>query len=55
MADKMQSQTHGYSGTPLFKKLGLKPGTTCLTIGAPPHYRDLVDGSEDVAFRVRAK
>ncbi|GLQ20931.1 hypothetical protein ACFFUB_07755 [Algimonas porphyrae] len=59
MTDKMCSRNDGrsqsYSGTPLFRKLGLKPGLTCLSIGAPPHYRDLVEGAEDVAFRVRAR
>jgi hypothetical protein len=29
----------GYSGTPFVKKLGIKPGTTVLTIGAPSDYR----------------
>ncbi|MEM9839859.1 MAG: DUF3052 domain-containing protein [Pseudomonadota bacterium] len=47
--------THGYSGKPLFQKLGLKPGHRVLTIGAPSHYAALVEGAEDVAFRVRAK
>ena len=45
---------HGYSGTPLFRKLGLKPGLTCLPISAPDHYFDLVAGAEDVTFRKRA-
>ena len=44
---------HGYSGTPLHKKLGLKPGTRCLTINAPAHYPELVAGAEDVAFSNR--
>lgn len=29
----------GYSGTPLIGKLGFKPGTRVLTIGAPRDYR----------------
>jgi hypothetical protein len=29
----------GYSGTPLAKKLGLKPPTTLVALGAPPEYR----------------
>ncbi len=29
----------GYSGTPLAKKLGLKPGTKLLAINAPKDYR----------------
>lgn len=44
---------HGYSGTPLHRKLGLKPGTRCLLLSAPPHYPDLVAGAEDVAFSNR--
>ena len=44
---------HGYSGTPLHRKLGLKPGTRCLPINAPAHYDDLVAGAEAVAFSNR--
>ena len=32
----------GYSGTPLAKKLGLKPGGTVCTFDAPKNYRQLV-------------
>lgn len=32
----------GYSGTPLAKKLGIKPDATVLTIGAPKDYASLV-------------
>jgi hypothetical protein len=32
----------GYSGTPLFKKLGIKAGFTIHTIGAPADYRQLL-------------
>ncbi len=32
------STTHGYSGTPLLKKLGVKDGTRLLAINAPPDY-----------------
>ena len=32
----------GYSGTPLARKLGLKPGMTVLLAGAPPHYGALL-------------
>lgn len=46
--------THGYSGTPLFKKLGMKPGLTVLSMGAPPHYHELLEGAEGVTFRKRA-
>lgn len=34
----------GYSGTPLFKKLGIKSGTRILTVGAPSDYAKLVTG-----------
>ena len=34
--------TAGYSGTPLAKKLGIKEGSSVLTIDAPANYRDLV-------------
>ncbi|WP_370337720.1 DUF3052 domain-containing protein [Parvularcula marina] len=47
--------TPGYSGKPLYQKLGLKPGMTCLTMAAPDHYADLVDGVEGVTFSTRAK
>ncbi len=35
-------QSSGYSGTPLAKKLGIKPGVTVCAISAPIHYRDLL-------------
>ena len=44
---------HGYSGTPLHRKLGLKPGTRCLVLNAPDHYGELVAGAEAVAFSNR--
>ncbi len=50
----MPAQTHGYSGKPLFQKLGLKSGMTCLAIKAPHHYPDLVQGAEGVRFVKRA-
>ena len=34
--------TAGYSGTPLAKKLGLKPGQRVSAPGAPPNYRKLL-------------
>ncbi|MFN3193599.1 MAG: hypothetical protein ACE361_24010 [Aureliella sp.] len=49
----MPSPTHGYSGKPLYKKLGLKAGFTCLTIRAPKHYSELVKGAEGVRFVAR--
>jgi hypothetical protein len=33
----------GYSGTPLAKKLGIKPGATICTVGVPPHYLSLLE------------
>ncbi len=46
--------TAGYSGKPLFQKLGLKPGLRCLPINAPDHYHELVAGAEGVRFLNRA-
>ena len=36
------ANAHGYSGTPLATKLGLKPGTTLAILNPPPGYRSLV-------------
>ena len=36
------AQAAGYSGTPLSKKLGIREGTTVLTLGAPPSYATLL-------------
>ncbi len=47
--------TAGYSGKPLHQKLGLKPGMTCLTIGAPKNYAELVSGAEGVRISSRAR
>lgn len=47
--------TPGYSGKPLYEKLGLKPGLTCRTIGAPPNYADLIDGAEGVQVSTRLR
>ncbi len=41
-------EVHGYSGKPLWQKLGMKPGTTCLALDPPDHYAELVDGAEGV-------
>ena len=44
----------GYSGTPLAAKLGIRTGTTVLTVDAPPGYRDLLVPVPDaVAFKSR--
>ncbi len=32
----------GYSGTPLVKKLGIKPEMNCLVMNAPSHYFELL-------------
>jgi len=41
MGDKIAAQPAGYSGTPLAKKLGIKPGFNILLINAPEHYFNL--------------
>lgn len=44
----------GYSGTPLAKKLGVKPGYRVLVIEGPPDYRRLLDPCPpDVSFVAR--
>jgi hypothetical protein len=37
--------THGYSGTPLVAKLGLKPGMNVYVDGGPDHVGELLAGS----------
>ena len=37
----------GYSGTPLAKKLGIKPGSRVLLAGAPSNYRELLEPLPD--------
>ena len=37
--------THGYSGTPLPQKLGLKPGLVVYVDGGPEHLDELLGGS----------
>ncbi len=51
----MKGPSAGYSGKPLYLKLGLKPGTRCLVISPPDHYGELVAGATDVRFMSRAK
>jgi hypothetical protein len=48
MSPMIPPATHGYSGKPLFQKLGMKPGLRCLTRHAPAHYPELVKGAEGV-------
>ena len=43
----------GYSGTPLAKKLGIKPGTKLFTVAAPGHYDELLAPLPDDVKRVR--
>ena len=46
--------TSGYSGTPLAKKLGLKPGQRVSAPGAPPNYRQLLAPlPEGIEFQAR--
>lgn len=46
----------GYSGTPLAKKLGFKPGSRVLTKQAPRHYGTLVsDRPSDVKISARLR
>jgi Protein of unknown function (DUF3052) len=42
----------GYSGTPLAKKLGIKPGATVCTLDAPKNYRQLVRERMTLVTRV---
>jgi len=47
----MSRQAHaGYSGTPLHRKLGFKPGWRVGIVDVPDHYPDLLAGAEDVRF-----
>jgi hypothetical protein len=39
-----KAQQAGYSGTPLWKKLGFKDGTAVAVLNAPSHYRSLLEG-----------
>lgn len=48
--------TAGYSGTPLWKKLGFKPGMKIALIHAPSHYASLMtDAPEGLNFGKTAK
>jgi len=50
MAKPNSPALHGYSGKPLYQKLGLKPGMRCLILNSPDHYPRLLHGAEDVVF-----
>ena len=44
--------TAGYSGTPLARKLGIRPGATVALIDEPDDFRELLEPlPDDVAFR----
>jgi hypothetical protein len=43
----------GYSGTPLAKKLGIKPGSGLFLVGAPDHYDELLAPLPEGIKRVR--
>ncbi len=45
----MPPSTAGYSGTPLAKKLGIKPGVDIVALGAPADYAELLDPLPDGA------
>jgi hypothetical protein len=48
--------TAGYSGTPLWKKLGFKGGQKVAVLNAPSHYRALLNGCpEGIKFIAAAK
>ena len=44
----------GYSGTPLVKKLGIKPGAGVLLVGAPAGFEGLLDLPGEVKLSRRA-
>ena len=47
----------GYSGTPLVKKLGIRPNEKVIALNAPDHYEELLDRLPDgalIADRVTA-
>ena len=55
MTKKTPSSQHGYSGKPLYQKIGLKPGMRCLLVRPPETYMDLVADAEGVTFHSRIK
>ena len=50
----VKTQTAGYSGTPLWQKLGLKPGMRLLALEAPPNLEALLTGAPDLLRLARA-
>ncbi|MEM7765738.1 MAG: DUF3052 domain-containing protein [Pseudomonadota bacterium] len=51
----MAQTTAGYSGKPLFQKLGIKPGMRCKPILAPEHYPALIAGVEGATVSSRLR
>jgi hypothetical protein len=51
----MTTSPPGYSGTPLWKKLGFKPGMRVCAINVPKHYTELIDGPNDLIMVAHAK
>ena len=47
--------THGYSGKPLYQKIGLTPGMVCRVILPPPHFHALMIGSRDINFSMTVR
>jgi hypothetical protein len=45
----------GYSGTPLPRKLGIRPGSTLSLLGAPPDFERTLGPLDDVAIRRGAR
>ncbi|CAN5751355.1 hypothetical protein BH20VER1_BH20VER1_07360 [soil metagenome] len=45
--------TSGYSGTPLVRKLGVVPNEPLIALGAPAHYRQLLEGLPEGVVLVR--
>ena len=50
-----KAEPSGYSGTPLWKKLGFKPGMKVCALEAPKHYGALIDGPNDWIMVKEAK
>ena len=47
--------TAGYSGTPLWKKLGYRDGIDCWVYGAPGNYFQMLELPRDVSVRWRER
>jgi hypothetical protein len=52
----MTGSSAGYSGTPLWKKLGIRAGTTVVAVNAPANYSALLTGvPANVSFTTEAE